>query len=193
MGAVWERMIGIARCILDSMLLQNARSHLTHEVLTTFMAEVTAVINSRPLISVSPDPEATLILTPAVLLTQKTGTPPPLPGDFGKAELLKEVWKHVQSLAETFWNRWRRKYLSTLQYQCKWQDNRPNLKEGDVVLLKDNQAKRIEWPMAIIVKASPSKDGKVRKVDIRVSKDGTQKVISRPITELVLLLSPEDS
>lgn len=193
MGGVWERMIGIARRILDSMLLQNVKARLTHEVLTTFMADVTAVINSRPLIPVSSDPEAPLILTPAVLLTQKTGTLPPPPGDFEKVELLKEEWKRVQSLAETFWNRWRREYLSTLQCRRKWQDNRPNLKEGDIVLMKDNQVKRNEWPMAVIAKVSPSKDGKVRKVDIRISKDGAQKVLSRPITEVVLLWSPEDS
>lgn len=193
MGGVWERMIGIARRILDCMLLQNGPSRLTHEVLTTFMAEVTAVINSRPLIPVSSDPEAPLILTPAVLLTQKTGIPPSPPGDFRKVELLKEEWKRVQGLAETFWNRWRREYLNTLQCRRKWQDNRPNLKEGDIVLMKDNQAKRNEWPMAIIVKASPSQDGRVRKVDVRVFKDGVQKVFSRPVTEVVLLLSPEDS
>ena len=59
--------------------------------------------------------------------------------------------------------------------------------------MKDSQAKRNEWPMAIIVKASPSQDGRVRKVDVRVYKNGAQKVFSRPVTEVVLLLSPEDS
>lgn len=59
--------------------------------------------------------------------------------------------------------------------------------------MKDNQAKRNEWPMAIIMKASPSRDGRVKKVDIKVFKDGTQKVLSHPVTEVVLLLSPEDS
>lgn len=53
--------------------------------------------------------------------------------------------------------------------------------------MKDNQAKRNEWPMAIIVKASPSQDGRVRKLDIRVFKDGAQKVLSRPVTEVILL------
>ncbi|KAI3367293.1 hypothetical protein L3Q82_008345 [Scortum barcoo] len=35
----WERMIGIARYILDCMLLEQRKSHLTHEVLITLMAE----------------------------------------------------------------------------------------------------------------------------------------------------------
>lgn len=38
MGGSWERMIGLARKILDSMLLQT-HSRLTHESLTTLMAD----------------------------------------------------------------------------------------------------------------------------------------------------------
>lgn len=56
MGGVWERMIGITRHILDSMLLQTGSARLTHKVLTTFLAEVTAIAvtttansESRPL------------------------------------------------------------------------------------------------------------------------------------------------
>ncbi|XP_055487755.1 uncharacterized protein LOC129695020 [Leucoraja erinacea] len=193
MGGAWERMIGVARRIIDYMFLQNGAARLTHEVLTTFMAEVTAVINARPLIPVSSDPESPFILTPATLLTQKTGVPLPPPGDFGKGVLLKEEWKRVQSLAEVFWSRWRREYLVTLQTRRKWLDTRQNLKEGDIVLLKDKQARRNEWPMAIISKTFPSQDGKVRRVEIRISKDGGQKLYVRTITEVVLLLSPEDS
>lgn len=80
MGGSWERMIGIARRILDSMFLQ-LNTRLTHEVLCTLMAEVTAIINARPLLPVSADPEQPFILSPSMLLTQKTGVPPP-PGDF---------------------------------------------------------------------------------------------------------------
>ena len=192
MGGAWERMIGIARRILDCMLLEQKRAHLTHEVLTTLMAEVAAVMNARPLIPVSSDPESPLILTPAMLLTLKTSSaPPPPPGKFDEAELFKEEWKQVQSLADTFWNRWRSEYLKTLQLRHKWQGKRPNLQEGDVILLKDKQAKRNDWPMAIITKTFPGRDGLVRKVEAEVIKDGTKKTFSRPVTEVVLLLSPK--
>lgn len=39
------------------------------------------------------------------------------------------------------------------------------MKEGDVVLLKDNQVKCNERPVGIIVKAIPSSNNKVRKVN----------------------------
>lgn len=48
MGGSWERMIGITRRILDSVLL-NVKT-LTHEVLVTLMAEISAIINARPIV-----------------------------------------------------------------------------------------------------------------------------------------------
>ncbi len=44
------------RRILDSMLLKVRQAKLTHEVLITFMAEVSAIVNAHQLIPVSMDP-----------------------------------------------------------------------------------------------------------------------------------------
>lgn len=189
MGGTWERMIGIARRILDSMLLQAANPSLTHEALTTLLAEVTAIINARPLVPVSSDPDTPLILTPMTLLTQKTKAIPVPPGDFTNADMFKHQWKRVQVLADTFWARWQREYLNMLQSRQKWQCNKPNLKEKDIVLLKDKQLKRSEWSMGIIVKTLPSKDGVVRKVEVKVAHGKTMKTFFRPISDCILLLS----
>lgn len=56
MGVVLERMLGVNRRILDAMHLEYGSRSLTHEVLTTFFAEASAIINSRPVVSVSTDP-----------------------------------------------------------------------------------------------------------------------------------------
>ncbi|KAJ8369529.1 hypothetical protein SKAU_G00095570 [Synaphobranchus kaupii] len=111
MGGAWERRI------IDSMFLQMKYPQLTHKVLITLMAEILHL----------------LILTPTMLLTQKTSTSSSPPCEF------EQQWKPVQSLADTFWERWRRELLTTLQVRSRWQDKRPNLKEGDVVLMKDLQ------------------------------------------------------
>ena len=119
MGGSWERMIGITRCILDSMMLKVGSSKLTHEVLTTFMAEVSAFVNARPLVPVSTDPDSPFILMPATLLTQKVAVVLPPQGEFDDKDLFKRQWRQVQSLANTFWHRWRTEYLPTLQSRRK--------------------------------------------------------------------------
>ena len=192
MGGVWERMIGVSRRILDSMLQQASPSRLTHDVLSTLMAEVTGIVNSRPLTPISTDPDSPFLLTPAMLLTQKICTLFPPPGDFKEADLHRQQWRQVQHLANTFWSRWRREYLATLQSRCKWQEDQRNLKEGDVVLLKDAQAKRNEWPMALVTKAIACSDGRVRKVELRVARHGTIKTFFRPNSETVLLMPTKD-
>lgn len=188
MGGSWERMIGVTRRILDSMLTGITPQQLTYEVLTTFLAEVTAIVNSRPLVPVSTDPSFPLILTPATLLTQKVGVPSMPPDNFNESDLYKRQWRQVQHLSNVFWHRWKNQYLSTLQGRRKWHSERPNLQEGDLVLLKDGQVKRNHWPMGVVVKTFPSHDGKVRKVEVKIASGGACKIFLRPITETVLLL-----
>ena len=191
MGGSWERMIGIARRILNAMLLQLGPGKLTHEVLTTLMAEVTAIINTRPLCPVSSDPDHPSILTPATLLTQKVGMPSVPPGEFDDKDLLRCQWRRVQRLADMFWKRWKQEYISNLQTRSKWTTEKPNLQEGDVVLLKDSQAKRNDWPMGLITKTFPSEDSKVRKIEVKIIRSGEQKLFLRPVTEVVLLLAKD--
>ncbi|XP_074518426.1 uncharacterized protein LOC141784488 [Halichoeres trimaculatus] len=179
MGGSWERLIGVARRILDGMLLQTGPTRLTHEVLSTFMAEVMAIMNARPLVSISTDPDMPEVLTPAILLTQKSSAISAPCGNFGVAELYKKQWKHVQTLADTFWKKWKAEYLSTLQNRRKWTKEKQNVKEGDVVLLRDSQAPRNDWPIGLVVKTLPSSDKMVRKVEVRIVKDGTAKVFLR--------------
>lgn len=191
MGGSWERMIGVTRRVLDAMLMRIAPRQLTHEVLTTFLAEVTAIVNSHPLVPVSTDADFPLILTPATLLTQKVGVPSIPLGNFDETDLYNRQWRQVQGLSNVFWHRWKNQYLSTLQGRRKWHSERKNLEVGNLVLLKDGQAKRNHWPMGIVVKTFPSQDGKVRKVEVKVATGGTCRTFLRPITDTVLLLPNE--
>ncbi|XP_076862530.1 uncharacterized protein LOC143514793 [Brachyhypopomus gauderio] len=190
-GGTWERMIGVVRRILDSMFIQ-LKDKLTHEVLTTFMSEVTAIVNARPLVPVTTDPEDSFILTPAALLTQKVNIVPVPPGEFGVSDLYKHQWRQVQHLSNTFWDRWRKQFLPTLQSRRKWLVTHPNIQPGSIVLLKDTHMPRNEWPLGLVTQTFPSKDDKVRKVEVRVCRAGGPSVFLRPVTEIVLLLSPKN-
>ncbi|XP_059839386.1 uncharacterized protein LOC132401297 [Hypanus sabinus] len=166
------------------------RTRLAHEVLCTLMAEVTAIMNSRPLLPVSSDPENPFILSPSMLLTQKAGAPPP-PGDFSDKDLYTKQWRQVQALANQFWPRWRQKYLPLLQQRQKWTEPHRNLQVGDLVLLRDKQATRNSWPTARITATFPSEDGHVRKIELKTTDQGDVKIYQRPVTEVILLL-PND-
>lgn len=65
MGGVWERIIGTTRRIFDFMLLDYGSRSLTNDVLTIFLSEACSIINLRPLIPISSDPENPFILTPS--------------------------------------------------------------------------------------------------------------------------------
>lgn len=185
MGGAWERMIGVARRILDFLLL--GVKNLTHDVLATLMAEVSSIVNARPLTPMSYDPECPCPLTPAMLLTIKTDQTVRSfqLDDFNKKDIYKKQWRCVQYLADQFWARWRVEYLPSLQVRSKWKQESKNLQEGDVVLLADKSTYRNEWPVGRIVKAHLSSDNRVRKVDVRVGSD--KRTFTRPTSDIVLL------
>ncbi|KAK3082869.1 hypothetical protein FSP39_007500 [Pinctada imbricata] len=188
-GGVWERMIGSCRRILDSLLL-NHKAALTHEVLSTFMLEVCAILNAPPLLPVPTDSGAHEILSPAMLLTHKRTLPesPVLEG-YGTKDALRSAWKCVQQLADNFWTRWRTEYLRQLQSRQKWHTPNTPYKEGDVVLIKDSEAHRNTWPLGLITRVFVSDDNHVRKVEIRRAESSN--LLVRPVSQLVRLVEFE--
>ena len=104
-GVAFGSMIGVTLRILDSMLSEISAKDLSHEVLTTFMAEVCAIVNARPFVAVSHDPETSEVLSPSLLLNLKSDVnTEPLEG-FDIKNLYKAQWKRVQTLADIFWTR----------------------------------------------------------------------------------------
>ena len=89
-------------------------------------------------------------------------------------------------MANEFWSRWRKEFLLTLQNRPKWSSVRQNLDVGDIVLVADPDCPRNQWPMGRIIDAIKSKDGLVRKVNIKVSNSDIP--LSRPVAKVVLLL-----
>lgn len=188
MGGVWERMIRIIRGILDSMLLDARRKPLTHEVLCTLMAEVCAIVNGRPITPISHDVDSPILLTPSMLLTQKSGNSDASHIEVTLKDMYAAQWKHVQALSDIFWKHWKQDYLNTLQQRRKWKTKQRNVKRNDIVLVRDKQAHRGDWLLGIVTETFPSEDGLTRSVKVRIaSQSGTTNEYVRPISELVLL------
>lgn len=103
------------------------------------------IMNFRLFVSISANPENACILSSNVLLTQKEGDEIPPLQDLVTREIYKANWKHVQVLAEKFWKRWKDGFLQSLKTRRKRRVEKDNLKEGDVVLLREKDMKRCDW------------------------------------------------
>lgn len=180
MGGAWERLIRSVRRTLQSVMNEQVTSD---DTLNTLMCIVENIVNSRPLTVVSDDPSELDPLTPNHLLLLKPTTLPPL-GIFVPQDCyVRRRWRQVQYLADVFWRRWIREYLPLLQLRTKWRERRTNLKEGDIVLLVDNNVPRNRWQLGRVVDVFPSKDGLIRSAKIRTASS----VLTRPITKLCFL------
>ena len=184
-GGAWEGQIRTIRRVLDVIL---GKAQLTHELLSTLMAEVTGIVNARPLTAIPADVDNPQPLSPAMLTTMKTRPLGPPPGNFLPTALYAvRRWKRVQYLEDQFWLRWRREHLHSLQPRKKWNQPQRDLVEGDIVMMKEGED-RNDCPLGRVTNAVKSEDGKVRKVYVAIVRDGQKKVMFRPIKELILLV-----
>ena len=106
------------------------------------MAEVGAIINSRPIVPVSNDETSPEILTPSALLTMKFIDDQQPNADLDMRSLYKKQWEQVNYLANKFWLRWRKEYLHSLQQRRKWQYDQNNIQVGDILLMNDRTVGR---------------------------------------------------
>lgn len=200
MGGIWERQIRTVRSVLTSILEQSAE-RLDSSSLRTFLYEVMAIVNSRPLTTeYLNDPLGPEPLTPNHILTMKSSIIAPPPGEFVRETLyLQKRWKRVQFLSNEFWTRWRKEYLLNLQQRSKWNKDRRNAKVNDIILLQDDGAPRNQWKLAK-PEVFQGADGKVRKLklllsDTTLDSKGTRSnkpvYLERSIHNTVLLLEAE--
>jgi len=199
MGGIWERQIRTVRSVLSGLLEQSGQQ-LDDESLRTLMCEAMAIVNSRPL-TADTDAASVEPLTPNHLLHMKTRVVLPPPGEFQREDLyLHKRWRRVQHLLNEFWKRWQNEYLQTLQQRPKWNSEKADLRQGDIVIVKDENLPRNKWLLAVVEEVILSADSKVRKVLLRIA---TQRLdnsgvrtedpsfIHRPIHKLVLLYRAE--
>lgn len=178
-GGVWERVIRSARNILNVLIKNQV---LDDERLVTIFCQVESVLNNRPLVPSSDDPQDLEPLTPNHLLLLRPGydlsmTVTRPQDEFGRR------WRHVQLVADRFWERWIKEYLCTIQLRSKWFVERNNVSVGDLVLINDPNSHRSVWPLGRVTETYTGKDGLVRSVKLRTANGD----VVRPITKLLLL------
>lgn len=89
-------------------------------------------------------------------------------------------WERCTKVQQSFWSRWTKDYLNLLQNRPKWLTPMKDLAVNDVVLLKEDNTKPLNWPLARVIEILPSKDGRIRLVKIKTKNS----ILTRNITKL---------
>ncbi|XP_058839800.1 uncharacterized protein LOC131695362 [Topomyia yanbarensis] len=138
-GGLWEAAVKVAK---RHLVRQLGNTVLFYEDLLTILAQIESCMNSRPLVSLSEDPNDLHALTPGRFL-------------------------FVQQKVQHFWYRWRNEYLKELQRQATVNPEKVNLKVGQVVILQDQLLSLTRWSLARVEEIFPEKDDVSRVVVLR--------------------------
>ena len=182
-NGVVESLIKSARQALNSVCKNQA---FTEEQWRTFLAEVTYMINSRPLYPSSEDVWEEPPITPNDILIGRHSCPPQ-PEQETRVNP-RHLIRSVQNRVAEYWTCWMKYFAPSLLPRNKWFRKRENVKIGDLVLELNPHRKRLQWEMALIVDTYPGEDGLVRKVRIR-TQNGEY---DRPIHKLCVIATKQE-
>ncbi|XP_075250854.1 uncharacterized protein LOC142343052 [Convolutriloba macropyga] len=143
-GGTWERLIGMSKRLFFNIAGSRI---LQEDSFSTLICQVEALLNSRPLTSVSSDVRDVESLTSGHFLTgMTTGLPSDTTissNDRGTGKL----WNNVNSIMNEFWTRLLKEYLPTLRQRRKWHSTVDGIEVGDMVWIQENNTPRGIWPV----------------------------------------------
>lgn len=180
MGGLWEAGI---KSVKGHLVRIVGEQILTFEELSTVFVQIEAILNSRPLCSLSSDPNDLQALTPNHFLNLE-----PLGSfiaeDYSDLPLNRlSRWQRILALQQTFWRRWSREYLHTLQQRNKWTEPCDNFTVGTLVVIKDDVTPPLRWRLGRVIEVHPGHDGVIRIATVHTA-NGTYR---RPIVKLCRL------
>ncbi|GFW34030.1 integrase catalytic domain-containing protein [Trichonephila clavipes] len=155
-GGWWERLVRIIKELLRRSL---EKSILSYEELSTVICKCEFLINSRPLTYISENPQELIHLTPAMFLIENRCSDTTDSDELNSTDLRKRMKYRIKLLSDLR-QRFRKEYLSELIQ--KQNDNRvrePRI--GEMVLIGNDNKKRLSWPIAKIIELIPGRNGEI--------------------------------
>ncbi|XP_029053897.2 uncharacterized protein LOC114881319 [Osmia bicornis bicornis] len=165
-GGLWEAAVKAFKHHLTRVV---GTELITFEDLNTLIIEIEAILNSRPLTPISTDANDLLALIPGHFLIGDSLTSL-RERDFTDTPTNRlSSWQHVQQMKQHFWNRWHREYLNELTQRNKWSKGSHSIKEGTLVLLREDNIPPMQWALGRVTKVQPGSDGIVRVATIKTA------------------------
>lgn len=181
--AYTPHMAGLAEAGVKSVKMHLRRvlgnAHLVYEDLYTVLVQIEAILNSRPLTPLSSDPNDMTPLTPGHFLVGRplTALPTPTLTDANHKRL--PLHERLERMRQDFWTRWNKEYIGELQERTKWRASKGLLKEGALVLIKDDSSPPLKWSLGRVIKVYPGTDGVNRVADLNTSKGVIRRAFNR--------------
>lgn len=142
----------------------------------------------------------------SIAITGPTDLYPLTPGYFLVGEALTSVpevdlsdvpvnrldrWQLVQKIAQDFWLRWSREYLTSLQDKTKWKLEQDNLLIDDIVLIQENNLPSLKWKLGRVIETHSGTDNRVRVVTLKTASGTCKRAINKlcklPTTDSLMI------
>lgn len=165
-GGLWESTVKSFKHHFKRVVGEKL---FTFEELNTFTIEVEGILNSRPISSLSSDPNDLLVLTPAHCLIGRPLINKPEPDLSSVPASRLSTWQHITKVRQDFWTRWSLEYLNELQIRRKWIKEGKNIDIGSIILIKERNLPCTQWALGQVIETHPGEDGVVRTVTIKTT------------------------
>ena len=176
-GSAWESIVKLTK---KALIIVTHDKPMYEYSLSTFITEIESVLISRPLTSVSDDLNDYNVLTPNHFILARQSLPFTL--NDGKI-VNRALWRAVEALSNMFWKRFIQEYLPMLNIRKKWNREKRDFNENDLVIMKNEHQHRSLWSVGRIISVNKGIDGKVRSIQVRLPNS----TLTRPVNTLCLL------
>ena len=183
-----EALVKATKRALNAAIGENT---MRFSELQTVMLEAAQLVNQRPIGDCPKSPDEQTYLCPNDLLLGRASPRTPQI-QFETVTSSYRRFNFTQSVITTFWRRWIREAFPNLVIEHKWHVERRNLRPGDVVLIQDANAVRGHWRKALVERAIPSEDGKIRRATLSYRNDQETRVEVERAAQRLIVLVPKD-
>lgn len=169
MGGAWERLIHQVKRVLEDILRPDA---VHDDVLANALIEAELIMNNRPLTHTPTNPEDEFPLTPNMKLFGEKIPPEYYCATEPNDRYDRRSHFKSQELADRIAARWTREYLPEISRRSEKSLGRVNadrFQVGDVVLVTEPNLPRAKWRLGRIVHIHPTRDGRPRSIDVKLT------------------------
>ncbi|XP_043487517.1 uncharacterized protein LOC122514647 [Polistes fuscatus] len=176
-GGLWEAAVKSFKYHLVRIIGETL---LSYEALLTYVLEIEAILNSRPITPLSNDPNDLRALTPGHFLIGNsfTSLPEDEYRDIPSGRLSQ--WQHVQQMRQHFWNRWNKEYLNEQTVRKKWhRGTADKISPGTLVILREDNSPPLKWSLGRIAEVHKGADGIARVASVKTANGLVKRGIKR--------------